>query len=208
LAKDKPLKVLDLGCGTGVIVRQLSKCLHADSQLYGADISRELLNEATRLCFDVIIMHTLLSHVENPLEVLSEARRVLKEDGRLIVFDADHAGTTYNQADYETTRRTDYLLTTAIATNPDICRQLPVLLKDSGYQLCDHSVDVISECGKGDYWLSSVKGFARLMPSIDALSADEADSWVTHMMQSHDNGTFFASGAFYTFFAKADKQAR
>ena len=225
LPKDKALCVLDLGCGTGVVIRQLTKMLHSDSKFHGADISVELLSEAARLSdgdviqwqhldtgalpyedesFDVITMHTLLSHVPDPVSVLSEARRVLKKDGRLIVLDADHAGTTYNQPDYETTRRIDHLLTTAIATNPDICRQLPKLLKASGYTLVDHRADVISECGKGDYWLSSVQGFARLLPTLGALSKDEADSWVDYMLRSHDEGTFFASGSFYTFYAQPE----
>ena len=224
LPQNKPLKALDLGCGTGVVVRQLEDYLHPSSELHGADVSRELLQEAKRLSsnritwdylstgalpyedssFDVITMHTLLSHVPDPLSILSEAGRVLKKDGKLIVFDADHAGTTYNQPDYETTRRIDHLLTTAIATNPDICRQLPRLLKASGHQLINHSVDVISECGEGDYWLSSVQGFSRLMPSIEALSEEEAKSWVDYMLKSNNDGTFFAAGSFYTFYAEPE----
>ncbi len=222
LPKDRPLTVLDLGCGTGVVIRQLASRLHPGSALHGADVSLELLKEAERLApgsridwkhispgplpyaeatFDVITMHTLLSHAPDPTCILAEARRVLKKDGRLIVFDADHAGTTYSQPDYATTRRIDHLLTSAIATHPDICRQLPRLLKNSGYVLSAHDSEVISECGKGDYWLSSVKGFARLIPTIGALSPQEAESWVSYMLDSDENGTFFAAGAFYTFYA-------
>jgi hypothetical protein len=136
---------------------------------------------------------------------LQEAGRVLKENGRLIVFDADHAGTTYSQPSYEATRRMDYLLTSAIATQPDICRQLPRLLKVAGFELCGHASGLISECGNGDYWLSSVQGFARLMPTLGVVSAEEADSWVSHMLRSHEEGTFFAAGAFYTFHARPKK---
>lgn len=226
LPSDKPLKVLDLGCGTGVVLRQLAGALHPSSIFHGADVSAELLKEAKRLApdsrikwdhisvgalpysdatFDAITMHTLLSHVPDPARILLEARRVLKEDGRLIVFDADHAGTTYNQPSYEVTRRIDHLLTSAIATHPDICRQLPRLLKTSGYELRGHDSAMISECGKGDYWLSSVKGFARLIPTLGVLSPQEADSWVKHMLHSHEDGTFFAAGAFYTFYASLQK---
>ena len=158
--------------------------------------------------FDAVVMHTLLSHVPEPASVLVEVKRILKNDGKLIVFDADHAGTTYGQPDYEAGRRIDHLLTSAIATHPDICRQLPRLLKESGYELLHHESDILSECGKGDYWLSSVRGFARLIPTIGALSREQAASWVEHMLSSHDNNTFFASGAFYTFHASPGRENR
>jgi hypothetical protein len=33
------------------------------------------------------------------------------------------------------------------------------------------------------------------------LPEEEGRNWVDHMVRSHDDGTFFASGAFYTFHA-------
>jgi ubiquinone/menaquinone biosynthesis C-methylase UbiE len=225
LPADTPLTVLDLGCGTGVVIRQLAEKLHPSSSLHGADVSAHLLNEAKRLTsdpriqwdhlcagplpyadasFEAITMHTLLSHVPDPSQILREARRILKPGGKLIVFDADHAGTTYSQSDYETTRRIDHILTSAIATHPDICRQMPRLLKMSGFALVGHDSEVISECGKGDYWLSSVQGFARLMPVIGGLSQEEAETWAEYLLDAHKNGTFFAAGAFYTFYGEVD----
>ena len=92
-------------------------------------------------------------------------------------------------------------LTSAIATHPDICRQLPRLLKAAGFRLQRHDSTLLSECGTGDFWLSSVRGFARLIPALGILPAAEGQAWVDHMLRSHADGTFFAAGAFYTFHA-------
>lgn len=39
--------------------------------------------------FDVVVMHTLLTHVADQEQVLAEAHRVLRQDGWLAIFDAD-----------------------------------------------------------------------------------------------------------------------
>ena len=45
--------------------------------------------------FDVVVMHTLASHVAEPATVLAEPRRLLPPGGRLVVFDGDYASTTF-----------------------------------------------------------------------------------------------------------------
>ena len=45
------------------------------------------------------------------------------------------------------------------------------------------------------------RSFARLIPAMGILPEEEGKDWVEHMVRSHDEGTFFASGAFYTYHA-------
>ena len=44
--------------------------------------------------------------------------------------------------------------------------------------------------------------FARLIPAMGILPEAEGKEWVEHMVRSHDEGSFFACGAFYTFHAQ------
>jgi ubiquinone/menaquinone biosynthesis C-methylase UbiE len=139
--------VLDLGTGTGVVIRACAARLQKNGipgdnvRLHGLDISEKLLAQARRLDtsnsitwtkldpadggrlpyadgeFDVIVMHTLLSHVTDPVSTLRDAARCLKKrDGRLVVFDADHAGTVYGLPDFQKMMDTNLKLAVAIAT--------------------------------------------------------------------------------------------
>ena len=157
---DEPINALDLGCGTGVVARFLEEKIHAQSTVHGVDVSQYLLDAAKKInpasqikwqkvevganlpfgdgTFDVIIMHTLLSHVPDTSAMLQEATRVLKSAGQLIVFDADHAGTTFGLPDLARMNEVNQRLSAAIACHPDICRQLPRHLKTAGLQLDSH----------------------------------------------------------------------
>ncbi|WP_394365055.1 class I SAM-dependent methyltransferase [Paraburkholderia kirstenboschensis] len=45
----------------------------------------------TTASFDLVIAHTLVSHVPHPERVLQEATRVVRPGGTVIIFDGDYA---------------------------------------------------------------------------------------------------------------------
>jgi len=101
-------KVLDFGCGPGSFFSVLSPLCQ---ELYGIDVVpafidaanahsinaglknasahtyEELVNRVDHEYFDVVLMLDVIHHVENVNEVMNRAKRMLKPNGHLIVFE-------------------------------------------------------------------------------------------------------------------------
>jgi len=96
-------KVLDLGCGTGEFLAALQK---NKIEVWGTDIDKEAINIARESfdlknvyplpveefiktiplpLFDFITMFEVLEHIDSPWFILTEAKKLLKPDGRLII---------------------------------------------------------------------------------------------------------------------------
>ncbi len=214
--------VLDLGCGTGVVTRRLRALLPVEVKVTGSDISQKLLDIAMKSSeenihwqhssgdllefkegsIDVVVLHTVLSHVSDPIALLREVKRVLSKNGQCIIFDADYASTTFAMNDFDEGKKIDLKLFGAIVHNLDVCRKMPRLFKEAGFRLEHHESYVISEAGKGDFWLSSVRGFESLIPALKILPIEQGEAWVHEMLNSHKDGTFFASGNYYTYIGR------
>ena len=97
------IKLLDLGCGSGLFTIELAKRLNCIA--IGADRSEDMLaiaqrksdgnlvrwdtEEATSLSyndgeFDVVFMANLLHHFDNPHKVIEQCMRILRPDGILV----------------------------------------------------------------------------------------------------------------------------
>lgn len=101
--RDVPLdgrRILDIGCGVGAFVRRLREF---SPEVYGVDIDRERVTrgaqEVANLAlavgehlpfaaetFDVVLLHEVLEHVTDDEATLRETRRVLRAQGRVVIF--------------------------------------------------------------------------------------------------------------------------
>lgn len=102
----KPAKILDFGCGTGVLQEQFEKKFNIVG--YGIDTAKEAINYCRKRglarvkvfdgkkipfklsSFDLVTAIDVLEHIEDDLGVLKEMKRVLKIDGLAILLVPAH----------------------------------------------------------------------------------------------------------------------
>lgn len=112
LPGEKPLRILDVGTGTGYFCILLAQCGHA---MTGIDLTPAMIDEARRQAeeaalaidfrvmnaqqldfpdasFDAVISRNLTWTLPDPVQAYREWRRVLKPGGVLLNFDANYGG--------------------------------------------------------------------------------------------------------------------
>ena len=107
-------RVLDVGCGPGIDVVQLTKCVSESGKVFGVDHDQDMINDAESLAksqnvlenvefqahdvvtlpfesnyFDSCRSERVFMHLPDPLATLREMHRVTKPNGRVVVIDSD-----------------------------------------------------------------------------------------------------------------------
>lgn len=227
LALSPSAKVLEVGCGTGSTLRALARREDFQGQAIGIDQCRAFIDAANEFAraenvgdrlsfqvgdahhldfpaasFDVVIAHTVISHVTEPTIVLSEMARVVRPGGTVVIFDGDYASLTYAFPDHNYGHQMDVALASATFNNPRIMRDLPRLFPEFGLRLTAAWGDAVVEIGKGSYFKSFAETYAPYVKGTGLFPAQAVDVWLNEQRQAMRNGTFFAACNYYTYLAQ------
>jgi ubiquinone/menaquinone biosynthesis C-methylase UbiE len=145
--------------------------------------------------FDVVLMHTLLSHVASPAAVLAEAHRLLRPGGgRLVVFDGDQASLTFATDAADGGEASDRALQRAGAAHPRVMRA-------PGYRLLGMRSYAVTDVGRADFFRAALSSLAGLLPTTGAMSAHQAADLAERLRRASEGNRFFGAMTFYTYIA-------
>jgi SAM-dependent methyltransferase len=220
-------RILALGCGTGIEVRALRRLTRPDTAIIGIDHSPALIDAARRLTadegladnvtyqvgdahhapygdaeFDIITLHTLISHVEDPLQVLGEARRLVRPGGTVAIFDGDYASLTFAYPDHALAKTIEEKLIELIVANPRIMRDLPRLLHETGLELIDADGTLYANIGSSRFWVGAAESYGVLLARTGLFPPALVDDWRAFQVGSVTDNTFFGASNYYTYLTR------
>jgi ubiquinone/menaquinone biosynthesis C-methylase UbiE len=220
-------RILALGCGTGIEVRALRRLTAPDTAIVGVDHSQALLDIAARLTadeglsdnvtyqagdahhlpfpegeFDIVTLHTLISHADDPLQMLREARRLVRPGGTVAIFDGDYASLTFAYPDHALAKTIEEKLMQLIVANPRVMRDLPRLLMQAGLDLVESDGDVYANIGASSFWVSAAESYGTLLARAGVLPQAVIDDWRAFQAEAVEDNTFFAASNYYTYLTR------
>lgn len=222
LAVRPGLNVLDVGCGTGDILRLLAP-LVSPGKAVGLDLSETMIAEASQRSqgvsdnvsfrvgsvldlpfqdgsFDRVIATQLLLHVPDPWRALTEMKRVLAPSGLISVTEIDWGALVLQSSDSELAHRFNDLACRELR-NGLIVRALPGRLRELGFNhiVILPEVEVVQDIDAFHRWFvePSLKHFKR----IGAFSDAEAEAFLSDLKERAGRGHYFSSRTYYTILA-------
>lgn len=195
-------RVLDVGCGTGVVTRDVARRVAPTGRVMGIDPSPVMLAVAREIAereglaaqiefrvgdaralpvedaaFDVVLAITALSHTTNAEQAIPELLRAVRPGGQVAIFDIDPESWMVCHPDRALTRRISAAATDAV-TNGWLARRLPGLLESAGVQ--DVRVRAFTPVERDPAGFFANQAPMRVNQAVlaGAISEDERERWL------------------------------
>lgn len=154
-------RVLEIGCGVGIVSQSLAHIVGDEGQVLATDISEEQLAIARAIQpealtnlrfqqlsaydldsldekFDVVYVRFLLCHVPNPADIIAQAKGALKQGGKFIIEDLTGNDTLYSVPHVKgmaILQKFDAMQFEIQQSDDRYFAKLPRLLVDAGFEI-------------------------------------------------------------------------
>jgi SAM-dependent methyltransferase len=207
-------RVLEVGCGTGVVVRDLAALVGRRGVVTAVDTSATLLAQARSLSrgvpgaairfrqgdghrlpfgdrrFDVTLAITVILHVEDPLRVVKEMARVTRPGGRVGIQDQDFGLIGAAHPDCALTATILDGVAARIYPEPHRGRRLGALLRAAGLVDVKMMADVYEDTTLTQFSQNFLGRRAENAVRFGLVDAATAQGWLDGFNALHAEGNF------------------
>jgi ubiquinone/menaquinone biosynthesis C-methylase UbiE len=216
-------KVLEVGCGTGVLSRVLTR-LSKVGEVVGVDVAPSLLAKARELAadlpnitfleadgralpfedasFDVVVFDSTLTHVPGPELALGEAFRVLRPQGCLAAFDGDYATATVALGDYDPLQACVDAMMANSVNDRWLGRRLPALVHAANFEFVRFRGHGFVETSEAKYMMTIVDRGADVLSATGVIGAETAAALKAEARRRAEAGVFFGHIAYVSLTAR------
>ncbi|GAA0919097.1 methyltransferase domain-containing protein [Pseudonocardia zijingensis] len=221
-------RVLDVGCGTGVLTRRLARRPGVAS-VVGVDVAPSLLERARSLCsalpgvvfedgdatalpfddasFDVLVLDSTLSHVPDAERAVAEAARVLRPNGVLAVFDGDYATTTVALGEHDPLQTCVEAMVNGSVTDRWLMRRLPAIVRGCGFDVTRYASHGYVETDEAEYLLTVIDRGADALGSAGVAGPELVAALKVEAQRRVDAGAFFGQIVYTSLVARPTRRA-
>lgn len=215
-------RIIEVGAGAGAVTRRIAAHV-APTKVIGYEPSAGFVSEAnargqafSNLSFvqasgaalpedddsvDAIIMHTVLTHVTDPQDLLAEAYRVLRPGGTVIVCDADFSKASLSSFAHDPLDMCARAFVAGFVTDPYLIAKLRGLLNNLSFDVVEFGVEsrVIMQAAQMLPW---IKVTTEQMCARGDIGQQLADALVAEQTRRAAEGTLYGYQAFGTAVAR------
>ena len=214
-------RVLEVGCGSGVVTRELARRVRPGGRVTAIDpnpffltVTRELA-EQERLgdwielragdahalpfddaSFEIVVSATVLEHIPDAEPVVPELARVAEPGGRVGILTADTETFIISHPDRALTRRIVAASTDVRFANAWIGRRLPGLMEAAGLNEVQVRAFTTLDRDPAGFFGKAAELRAALALQTGAITSDEHERWLELLRVEQDAGRFLAGTAY------------
>ena len=207
-------RVVDVGCGPGLLALELSAAVGEKGRVIGIDSSSAMIGLAEKRCgnlpnielhegdatslnlddasADVVCCTQVLLYVPDHEKAISEMYRVLKPRGRVVVMETDWRSAVLHSKDEDLTEKIIAAWDKAVPS-ARLPARLGALLRRAGFETVqiDAIPNISTSSEKGGFSMSMMEQCAQAATEQGIITEKEGGEWLAELLQLGEEDAYF-----------------